>query len=611
MSRRIALPAAALGGAVLASCLLPSDPGTIRVRFALPMDTVRIGVADSATPAVTAMSGSSPLAGAHLQYETADTNVLFVTEAGTIHVQRRGATYVRVRIVSVATGETAPTDSFPVRGIVSRLAFAQSSATLTAIGDTLTLRPGFLDATGAHFGPADSVTATAALKVQLVTSGSAVSVDATGRIHAIARGTDTVRVQVDTCRRAYAVTVRQRAASVHITPRTLQFSSIGATQSFSATALDSGGTQIVAPQITWSSTATSVVAINATGTATANANGTAQLVAALDDAADTVTVSVSQVPATMSFSVQPSSGSAGTAIAPAVAITIADSLGHPVTTATTFVSVALTGGPGGATLSGTLAKSAVNGVATFGDLSVDKAGSGYSLVASATGFPNATSTTFGITPGAATKLTFITQPSRTPKSSTITPPVQAAAQDAFGNTVTAFTGTVSIAIVGGTGTGGAVLSGTLSVPAVAGVATFNDLSINKTGTNYKLAVTATGLTPATSVAFNITTATVLVFIVQPTTTTANTPITPAIQVAVEDGFGDVATGYNGSVALAILAGTGTSGATLTGTTTVAIVNGVATFSNVGVTLAGSAYQLSASDPANALAGATSGAFDIQ
>ncbi|HUK22179.1 MAG TPA: hypothetical protein VLV45_11580 [Gemmatimonadales bacterium] len=609
MSWRIALPAVALGGAVLASCLLPSDPGTIRVSFALPQDTVRVGVADTATPAVSVLSGTTPLVGAHLQYESADTNVLSVNDAGTIRVRARRTAYIRVKLVSVATGATPPVDSFPVRGVVSRLAFAETSATLTSIGDTLTLHPGFLDATGAHFAPADSAAATATLSVQVASTGSAVSVDSTGRIHALAHGTDTLRVQVDTCRGAFVVSVRQRATSVHITPRTMQFSSIGQIQLFSATALDSGGATIAAPQITWSSTAPGVVAVNATGTASAIANGAARLIAAIDSAADTVTVSVSQVPATMSFGVEPSSATAGSAIAPAVTITVADSLGHPVTTANTFVSVALAGGPGGATLSGTLAKSAVNGVATFADLSVDKAGSGYSLVASATGFPHATSNTFGITAGAATKLTFVTQPSRTPKNSIITPPVQVVAQDALGNVVTAFTGSVTISIA--SGSGGANLSGTLSVPATAGLATFSDLSINKTGTNYKLAVSASGLTTATSAVFAITTPSVLVFVLQPSTTPANTAIAPAIQVAVEDGFGDIATGYSGSVALEILPGTGTSGAALNGTTSVAIVNGVATFSNVSVTLAGSAYQLNATDPANVLADGASGAFDIQ
>ncbi|MGD0020639.1 MAG: hypothetical protein ABSD62_15470, partial [Candidatus Limnocylindrales bacterium] len=61
--------------------------------------------------------------------------------------------------------------------------------------------------------------------------------------------------------------------------------------------------------------------------------------------------------------------------------------------------------------------------------------------------------------------------------------------------------TVTIAI--GTNPGGGTLSGTTSVAAVAGVATFSNLSINLPGTGYTLSATSTGLTSATSSAFDI------------------------------------------------------------------------------------------------------------
>ena len=60
--------------------------------------------------------------------------------------------------------------------------------------------------------------------------------------------------------------------------------------------------------------------------------------------------------------------------------------------------------------------------------------------------------------------------------------------------------------------------------------------------------------------------------------------------------------------LAITAGSGTSGATLLGTTTVTAVNGVAIFSTLGIDRAGSGYTLSAT--AAGVTGATSTPFDI-
>ena len=82
--------------------------------------------------------------------------------------------------------------------------------------------------------------------------------------------------------------------------------------------------------------------------------------------------------------------------------------------------------------------------------------------------------------------------------------VKVTARDAQGNPATAFTGNVTVAI--GTNPGGGTLSGTKTVPAVAGVATFTTLSIDKSGTGYTLTAAANGLTGATSTAFNITAA---------------------------------------------------------------------------------------------------------
>src|SRR6202011_6170305 len=69
---------------------------------------------------------------------------------------------------------------------------------------------------------------------------------------------------------------------------------------------------------------------------------------------------------------------------------------------TASVTVAIGTNPSGGTLSGTLTRAAVSGVATFGNLSIDKPGIGYTLTAASTGLTGATSSTFDI--GAATKI---------------------------------------------------------------------------------------------------------------------------------------------------------------------------------------------------------------
>ena len=78
-----------------------------------------------------------------------------------------------------------------------------------------------------------------------------------------------------------------------------------------------------------------------------------------------------------------------------------------------------------------------------------------------------------------------------------------AVEDAYGNTVTTNTSTVTLTLSSGTFAGG---SSTASAPAVNGVATFSNLVINAAG-SYTLTASDGTLTGATSSAFTITGAT--------------------------------------------------------------------------------------------------------
>src|SRR5205814_765138 len=202
------------------------------------------------------------------------------------------------------------------------------------------------------------------------------------------------------------------------------------------------------------------------------------------------------------FTQQPSTTVAGAAISPAVQVTAFDAAGNAVPGFTGTVTVALGSNPGGSTLSGTTTVAAVNGVASFSPLTLDKTDTSYALIATAAGLIGTTSSGFNITPGAATQLVFGTQPSTTVADHQISPAVKVRALDVLGNLVPGFTGSVTVAL--GTNPGGATLSGTTPVAAVSGVATFFDLSLNKTGTGYALTATASGLAPVTSTRFDIT-----------------------------------------------------------------------------------------------------------
>ncbi|MBM3907484.1 MAG: hypothetical protein FJ363_05290 [Gemmatimonadetes bacterium] len=158
--------------------------------------------------------------------------------------------------------------------------------------------------------------------------------------------------------------------------------------------------------------------------------------------------------------------------------------------------------------------------------------------------------------------------------------VTVAAQDADGNVVTPFTGDVSVAL--GTNPGSATLSGTTTVKAVAGVATFSDLKVNRPGTGYTLVFSSAPLTAATSSAFNVVagTADQLAFTGVPSVAEAGVTVTQPVTVAVQDAAGNAVTGFTGEVTLALDANASPAGAALTGTLTRNAVAGVATFNDL-------------------------------
>ena len=181
-------------------------------------------------------------------------------------------------------------------------------------------------------------------------------------------------------------------------------------------------------------------------------------------------------------------------------VAIQDVFGNTVTSSTAPVTLAITPGTGtaGATLSGTSTVNAVNGVATFSSLSIDQAGSGYTLTVTSPGLTSATSASFTVAHGPASKLVFTTQPAYSVAEASLSTQPVVIAQDALGNTATSFSAVVTLAITPGSGTAGAVISGTTTVNAVNGVATFTNLNIDKAGSGYTITATTPGLTEAVS-----------------------------------------------------------------------------------------------------------------
>jgi hypothetical protein len=201
-------------------------------------------------------------------------------------------------------------------------------------------------------------------------------------------------------------------------------------------------------------------------------------------------------PARLAFVIPPVPTVAGDRIG--VTVAVEDAAGAVVSTATNSITLTIASGPPGATIGGTSTVSARNGFATFTDLTMTAAGSGYVLAASSPTISRDVSASFTITPAIPSGLAFITEPRDVTAGEGQTVAVSAA--DRFGNRVQQSGIPITLAIAAGLS---GPFNGTLSRTTDAGVATFPNLSLVRAGYGYRLAALATGLSPAASRSFSV------------------------------------------------------------------------------------------------------------
>jgi len=249
------------------------------------------------------------------------------------------------------------------------------------------------------------------------------------------------------------------------------------------------------------------------------------------------------------------------------------------------------------TLAGNDTAVASAGVATFGNVYFT-AGTSCALTATDGAF-NVTSPLIDVVSNVPTKLGFTTEPPITAASGTVLPTFVVSVEASNGAPLQGGVSTSDVIVL----TSACVLTGTTSVTAINDAATFSAVSI-KTGSNCQLVATDTTRTLATATSTVVTltagAATQVAFSVVPpvSETTAGTTLT-SFSAAVEDANGNVVTTGVGSTDTITI----TSPCTLGGTTSVAAVAGVATFSalNIGVT---GACVLTATDATRTLTPAT-------
>jgi hypothetical protein len=268
----------------------------------------------------------------------------------------------------------------------------------------------------------------------------------------------------------------------------------------------------------------------------------------------------------------------------------------------------------GATLSGTLTVPAIDGVATFDDLSIDLAGQFYSLIATLDDGTQASSDFFDV----GHTIVFDTQPSDVAVGADINPPVVINVDYPDGTTLDSnFNGDVQLMIdPNGDPSGGAAsLSGSQIVTgtAIDGVVTFDGvnnpaLSIDVPGQGYALQATLPSepdVPPVTSASFDV--GDHIRFQQQPTDAGTNQTIMPPVTVEAYLADGTPDTNPGNSIVLSIYTNGAVNGdGVLEGTLTEPVDpgTGIATFDDLSIDTSGRGYTLLATLQTNPVDSAT-------
>ena len=365
---------------------------------------------------------------------------------------------------------------------------------------------------------------------------------------------------------------------------------LGATTQFSAVARDGLGGTLAVP-IRWSSSDTLVASIDSlTGLATAVGNGTAVITAIAEGVPGTTPLSVAQVVTQLSYSVQPADVMAGAAMTPAVEVQARDANGNVATNHLASVSVALVDSVScPAVLQGSRLKPASAGVASFGDLLVTQACPGLQLVVTSGSWSTGPSTAFAVNPAPAAVIASVLGNGQTGTvGTTLSTPLEVRVTDQYSNPVsghpvswTPLTGGQMVPLATTTDLNGRVKAGWM-LGTVAGGHTSEARAGGLSGSPVRFNASA-GAGAAMQ----------LVFRVPAGEPVVAQPITPAVEVAAADQYGNPDPSWVNQISVEIDAATDpTSGAAvLSGITQLTPSSGVAVFANLTIDVPANGFSL--------------------
>ena len=275
-----------LGGSVAVAGEALTPGVTVRVLDAfgnLTPVALEIGMALGSNPAAAALGGTTQV----------------ISSAGVatfdaLVVDRYGSGFT---LVASASGlPQASSASFTVTQEIDSVTVTPDTQALSAIEATASFTAVALDATGA---------AIEGVPIEWSSSDERVAtVDEAGVVTAVANGTAEIRATGGGVTGAATVEVAQQAQSIQVTPVTGTLSALDAQVQLSAVVVDANGYAVAdfASPLTWTSSDSGVVSVDAAGLATAEANGVADVEASAAGVSGSARITVQQVAASIEVS---------------------------------------------------------------------------------------------------------------------------------------------------------------------------------------------------------------------------------------------------------------------------------------------------------------------
>ena len=205
-------------------------------------------------------------------------------------------------VTAAANGSATITATAGSASGTAPVTVAQRAATVTVTPPVDTLVMGAGVQLTAEAADANGHTVAGAEFAWSSSDTSVASVDATGLVTSVGTGQATVTATASgVTGRAALTVVAPTPTSVAIAPDTVALTALEQTAQLRAEVHDQNGNAMSGASVTWSSSAASVVAVNAVGLVTARDNGTATITAAAGSASGTATVRVAQRVATVTM----------------------------------------------------------------------------------------------------------------------------------------------------------------------------------------------------------------------------------------------------------------------------------------------------------------------